>query len=124
MRYYIGTDIIEIERINSEITNVRSRLERIFTKKEIEYCSKFTKSDEHYAARFAGKEAIIKAFAPCRIRLGFQDIEIINHDLGFPIAVINHDDANMYHISLSLSHSGTHAIAVALVMPMQIEVEK
>lgn len=118
MKYYIGTDIIEIERINSEITKVRSRLERIFTKKEIEYCSKFTKSDEHYAARFAGKEATIKAFAPYGIRLGFKNIEIINHDLGFPTVMINHDDANLYHISLSLSHSSTHAIAVALVMPI------
>lgn len=119
MIYHIGSDIIEIERFNSDICKSDSFLLKIFTKPEIEYCSKFKKADEHYAARFAGKEAVIKAFAPCGIRLAFHDIEITNHESGYPVASINHADAGRYQVSLSLSHSGSHAMAVALVVSLQ-----
>jgi holo-[acyl-carrier protein] synthase len=119
MSYSVGTDIVEIARINADITGGESRLRTIFTAREIEYCSGSARPEEHYAARFAGKEAIIKAFAPYGIRPGFRDIEITNHDSGYPVAVISHGKAAQYDISLSLSHSCTHAMAVALVMPRQ-----
>jgi holo-[acyl-carrier protein] synthase len=115
-RYHIGTDIIEIGRFRQESMTMRSRLEKIFTPKEIDYCSKDEKKTaEHYAARFAGKEAIIKAFTPWGVQLGFRDIEITLHQAGYPVAVITHENADLYDISISLSHSENHAIAVALV---------
>ena len=63
MQISTGTDIIEIERIQESIDSLGEKfLEKIYTKKEIQYCeSKNKMKYQHYAARFAAKEAIFKA---------------------------------------------------------------
>ncbi|MGN0688933.1 MAG: holo-ACP synthase, partial [Oscillospiraceae bacterium] len=60
----VGTDIIEIERIKESIENYgKSFLEKVFTEQEIHYCEKHKKMKyQHYAARFAAKEAVSKMF--------------------------------------------------------------
>ena len=62
MNITCGTDIIEIERIKESIENIGEKfLKRVFTDKEIEYCeSKKVQKYQHYAARFAAKEATFK----------------------------------------------------------------
>ena len=114
----IGTDIIEIERI---ITAIKRRgddlIDRLLTKKEKKYCSKYKNPYPHIAARFAAKEAIVKSLG---IGFGkdisFQDIEIINDDLGKPIVELSENIKNKFNspnILISVSHSDKYAIAFA-----------
>ena len=65
MKVTCGTDIIEIERVKESIENTGDAfLRRVFTEKEIEYCeSKNKQKYQHYAARFAAKEAVFKAIS-------------------------------------------------------------
>ena len=65
MKISCGTDIIEIKRIKESIEDLGIKfLERVYTEKEIEYCeSKKNQKYQHYAARFAAKEAIFKAIS-------------------------------------------------------------
>ncbi len=65
MKISCGTDIIEIERIKDSIEETNNKfLNRVYTEKEIEYCeSKKIQKYQHYAARFAAKEAVFKAIS-------------------------------------------------------------
>ena len=64
MKITCGTDIIEIERVKESIENVGTKfIERVYTEKEIEYCESRKKQKyQHYAGRFAAKEAAFKQF--------------------------------------------------------------
>ena len=82
MKITCGTDIIEIERVKESIENLGEKfLERVYTKKEIEYCeSKKKQKYQHYAARFAAKEALFKAISwklEDKYEICWKDIEII-----------------------------------------------
>lgn len=122
MIFGIGTDIIEVERVNTLISKGRDYLETIFTQKEIEYCESRAHKAEHYAARFAAKEATLKAFGTgWRDGLAFIDIEIVNDELGKP-KVNLHGDAKLFSernqlkdVSISLSHIKDIAIAVVIL---------
>jgi len=122
MIFGIGTDIIEVERIDKMVSKGGQYLETLFTENEIEYCEARAKKAEHYAARFAAKEAILKAFGTgWRDGLAFIEIEIINDELGKP-QVYLHGDAKSFfdrnqikQISISLSHIKEIAIAVVIL---------
>ena len=106
--------------------------ERVFTEAEIEYCEKFgDKKYEHYAARFAGKEAIFKAISlelAKKYDIGWKNIEIQRTEDGRPVVSIIADaegklttivekikEENMV-IDVSLSHLESYAIATATVV--------
>ena len=80
-----GVDIIEISRIEKSLTNEKF-VERIFTKKEQEYCnSRKQMAVSSYAARFAAKEAVVKALGTGISGGGlWTDIEILPDDDGAP----------------------------------------
>jgi holo-[acyl-carrier protein] synthase len=82
----IGSDIVKISRIEKLAERYGSRfLERIFTKNEIGYASAKARPALHFAARFAAKEAFVKALGSgLRQGINWSDIEIINDDLGKP----------------------------------------
>ena len=64
---FIGTDIIEVIRINDSIKNYGKRfLNRIFTESEQRYCNSCSQPSIHFAGRFAAKEAVKKAFIDIR----------------------------------------------------------
>jgi holo-[acyl-carrier protein] synthase len=85
MIFGIGTDIFEINRIKDAMERDAGFSGSIFTIDEISYCEKFINKYEHYAARFAAKEAFLKAFGTgWRNGISFRDIEIYNDDLGKP----------------------------------------
>ena len=91
MKICCGTDIIEIERIKKNIEDEKvgkAFVERVYTKKEIEYCeSKKIQKYQHYAARFAAKEAVFKAISnqlEDKYSITWKDIEIINNQQGRP----------------------------------------
>lgn len=111
-----GTDIIEVNRIEDSIKSLGEKfLERVYTKAEIEYCeSKKVTKYEHYAARFAGKEAIFKAISPLlenKFSIEWTDIEILNDEQGRPYVTLKKDVLKDIKIDLSLSHIKEYAIA-------------
>src|SRR5437016_843460 len=82
----IGTDIIEIGRIEKIISRYGQKfLDRIFTKREQEYCLKHKMSSRHFAGRFAAKEAVVKALGTgITLHVAWTDIEILNDSQGKP----------------------------------------
>lgn len=117
MNLQTGIDIIEVNRIEEAIkTQGEKFLTHIFTKKEIEYCSKTNKMQyQHYAARFAAKEAIFKAISfkimPLKEDV-WTEIEIINDETGKPkvdLSAFKFDD--VISMDLSISHLKEYAVA-------------
>lgn len=115
----IGTDIIEIKRIEQTIQKYGYRfLDRIFTSEEQEYCLKYRQAARHFAGRFAAKEAIAKALGTgFGHGLGWLDIEIINSPLGKPEVILSErliQELPTHQISLSISHCHEYATAFAI----------
>lgn len=115
MQIKTGVDIIEIERIKKSIEETEGKIcERIYTAKEIEYCEgKREQRYQHYAARFAGKEAVFKAISPILIdkyNIDWKDIEILNDENGRPHVNVYNKDIKC-NIDISLSHCKEYAIA-------------
>lgn len=81
-----------------------------FTKKEIEYCNSKQEPEQHYAARFAAKEAVIKALNLKEIKM--TDIEILNEEDGKPYVILR--GSKRHDIKISLSHTADKAIAIAM----------
>lgn len=109
----IGIDIEEITRFeNKTLENDKLFLERIFTKKELEYCFSKNATAQHLCARFCAKEALIKALSNKSLNL--NKIETLNDDNGKPYIRIL-DDKNNYKIQISLSHCKNYACANVLV---------
>lgn len=123
MRVKCGIDIIEISRIKEYIEedNEERLKKRVFTKKEIEYCeSKKVQKYQHYAARFAAKEAVFKALSkeiPDKYSITWQDIEISNDETGRPKINLNNININnIEDIDLSISHCKQYATANVVVL--------
>lgn len=118
----IGIDIIEIERVKAAVTKFGdSFLTRVFTAREIKYCSlhKAYKFPE-LAVRFAAKEAYAKAlgtglkgFGRRNHGIGWKEIEIINDAHGKPLLKINGKLNKKAQVSLS--HSRDNAIAYVVI---------
>lgn len=117
MKIKTGIDIIEVDRIQEAIESQGEIfLNKVYTKNEINYCSNTGKMTyQHYAARFAAKEAIFKAISdiiPKEENNILNKIEIINEKSGKPIANLDklHIE-NIESMDLSLSHIKNYAIA-------------
>ena len=111
----IGIDIIDISRFHQDILSKRNILKKIFTEKEIQYCEKKLHADQHYSVRFAGKEAVVKAFLCYGIRIPLNKIEILNKNNGAPFVTILDKNVDNFEIKISLSHSETTVAAVAVI---------
>lgn len=112
----IGCDIIEIGRIEASIERHPEKfLDTIFTKSEQAYCEKFNKPAPHYAARFAAKEAVVKALGTgFRLGITWLDIEILNDPKGKPFVQVSPKLMEQFDnpsFLISLSHSRDYAIA-------------
>lgn len=122
MKISCGTDIIEIERIKDSIEETNNKfLNRVFTEKEIEYCeSKKIQRYQHYAARFAAKEAVFKAISiklEDKYSICWKDIEIINDSQGRPNVILQGNiQKNIEQIDISLSHCKEYATANVVVI--------
>jgi holo-[acyl-carrier protein] synthase len=120
MIHNIGIDIIEIHRIGEMRQKWGDNfLKKLFTSNEISYCSEKAFPDQHYAVRFACKEAFFKAASEIPdFQFNWKSIEIINTDDGKPsinlLSPINTIFQN-YRIHLSLSHSMNYANAVVII---------
>lgn len=119
MKHHIGTDIIEIERVEKAIDRWGEKLlQRVYTDAELDlYRSRLPS----LAARFAGKEAVIKALGkPGGSAAGWREIEILPDSDGKPLVRLlgkakeQADSMGLRGIAISLSHSRDYAIAFAI----------
>ncbi|MCX6968042.1 MAG: holo-ACP synthase [Verrucomicrobia bacterium] len=119
-----GIDLVENARIAASIEKFGDRfLHRIFTANEIAYCAPKPNPVPHYAARFAAKEAISKAFG-CGIgkTLGWLEMEVTNDELGAPHVVLHGAGVELAaargvrQIHVSLTHTDAYAAANALLV--------
>ena len=114
----IGIDLVEVSRIDRAIKRWGDVfLNRIFDSTEIEYSYRHKNPAQHLAARFAAKEAVYKALN-CRCRgLSWRQIVVENLN-GRPICRVTHPD---FHgcVSISLSHTQSHAVAMCVVPEFQ-----
>ena len=122
MRVRTGTDIIEIERVKKSIEETDGKFcERVYTKKEIEYCeSKNIQKYQHYAARFAAKEAIFKAISANmenKYEITWKDVEVLNDKNGRPyVEIKNRFSEGIENIDISISHCKDYATATVVVV--------
>lgn len=122
MKISCGTDIIEIERIKEAIEKSRDKfIEEIYTKAEIQYCeSKKNAKYEHYAARFAAKEAIFKAvsiFLEDKYLITWKNAEILNDEKQKPyIHFIAMEFPQIKSIDISISHCKQYAVANVVIL--------
>jgi holo-[acyl-carrier protein] synthase len=119
----IGIDIIEVARIREVLLRTPRFAERVFTAAERQYCdSRGVVSAQHYAARFAAKEATLKALQTgWRGGISWQDVEVASKENGAPylifsgqvLEVFNNFRATATH--LTISHTSEHAIAQVIL---------
>ena len=116
--YHIGTDIIEIARIEKLINRWgEGFLRRVYTDSELRLCRKKPSS---LAARFAGKEAVIKALGTQNKGVRWREIEILSDPSGKPLvhlygrAQSQAAGLGLNELAISLSHSKEYAIALVM----------
>jgi holo-[acyl-carrier protein] synthase len=115
----IGIDIVEVYRIGETIQRTPRFVERVFTTGERAYCdAKGAAAAQSYAARFAAKEAFLKALKTgWRGKITWQDMEILNDAQGVPSLTIKGEARSLLEalgadrIHLSISHTTDHAVA-------------
>ena len=116
--YGIGTDIIEISRIEKAINRTKLFKEKVYTKKEIEHIEKKKNPYASYAGRFAAKEAISKALGTGVRDFLLKDIEILNDELGKPIVYLYNEIKKLAEglkIQISISHSREYAVSTVIL---------
>jgi holo-[acyl-carrier protein] synthase len=118
----VGIDMVEVERMAASIKKESGFREMVFSKAEIAYCESKKNKFEHYAARFAAKEAFFKALGTGWLENTlFNEVEITNTDNGKPelkllgstLAIIN--TMGIKKILVSLSHVKKIASAVVII---------
>lgn len=123
MIYGIGTDIIEVARVEDKIRRVQGFREMIFSVAEITYCEQQAAPYQSYAARFAAKEAFFKALGTGwgHGNLQFNEVEIVNDKYGKPILYLVGAAADklaslqIRSIHTSLSHIKETAMATVII---------
>jgi holo-[acyl-carrier protein] synthase len=119
----IGIDIVEVSRVRAAIKRTPRFLERVFTQTERDYCdARGASSFMHYAARFAAKEAAMKALGTGWAEgISWHDAEITRTERGAPILKLHgraHEiflELGAARTHLSLSHTSEHAIAQVIL---------
>lgn len=120
----IGVDIVSVSRIRDLIERQGDRfLERVYTPAEREYCAKFKDPSERYAARFAAKEAVAKAFTTgIGEHLNWKSVGIVSGERGQPEVELDAlgkallSQVGGTHVAVSLSHTEETAIAFATII--------
>ncbi len=118
----LGTDLIEIERVQKSLARFGQRfMERVFTEGEIAYCKQKKHSAESFAARFAAKEAAAKALGTGIAHgISWREIEVRRNPGERPTlhlmgrAAERADSMGVRHLQLSLTHNNSVAMAVVI----------
>ena len=108
----VGVDIVEIKRVGAQAHN-RRFLQRVFTPQEVAYCRSRKHAAQHFAVRFAAKEAVWKAVG--NKKLLHRDIQVWNRPDGKPeVSFPARFKTLGSRISISLSHGRDYAVAMAI----------
>ena len=112
----LGTDIVEIVRIGEMIERHGELfLQRVYTEQEVAYCQKRSSSYQHFAGRWAAKEAVLKALGTGWAKgIAWRDIEVISLASGQPR--VNVYGAGISGYLVSISHCRSHATAAAVAV--------
>ncbi|HTP66888.1 MAG TPA: holo-[acyl-carrier-protein] synthase [Geobacteraceae bacterium] len=119
MIFGTGIDIVDISRFERFVReNNEPLFRRLFTEQEQAYCADRRRSAQHYALRFAAKEAFVKALGTgLADGIAWHDMEVVNDPSGKPDLVLSGRAADLFReqgllrVFLSLSHDGNYAIA-------------
>ncbi|MDB6093509.1 MAG: holo-acyl-carrier-protein synthase [Verrucomicrobia bacterium] len=120
----LGADLIEVERVRGVLERQGPRfLERVFTEEERVYCSGMAHPHKHYAARFAAKEAVSKCFTTgIGAELGWKSVSVYHGSRKEPLIRLDEKGQALLaqvgatHVMVTLSHTETHAMAVAAIV--------
>ncbi|MFQ5965221.1 MAG: holo-ACP synthase [Candidatus Scalinduaceae bacterium] len=122
---YTGIDIIEVKRIEKIVLAHKNFVKRVYTEGEIKYCQSKRNCFQHYAARFASKEAVLKALGTgFSDRMKWTDVETLNAKSGKPYVNLYGRakelamEKDIGEITISLSHCKDYAIAHVLLIPV------
>jgi holo-[acyl-carrier protein] synthase len=124
MVFGIGIDVVDNNRISDSIRRHGQRfVDRVFHASEIDYCRSMQNPAPHFAARFAAKEAVSKAFGTgFAHNVSWRDIEISRKPTGEPFVILHGgaaalaDQLRIRSVLVSLSHTENYAVANALLM--------
>lgn len=118
----LGIDMVEVDRVALKISKNNGFTELVFSEKEIAYCESKANKFEHYAARFAAKEAFLKACGTgWTSGSSFNEIEVMNDSEGKPqISLLGQtaslvDKIGFNKVFVSLSHLKSMASAVVII---------
>jgi holo-[acyl-carrier protein] synthase len=118
-----GVDVVGVERLRRLVEGHEDRQRTLFTARELEYCRGKRRQYEHMAARFAAKEAVLKAFGTgISQRMRWTDVEVVNDSLGRPTirlegAVASFAERHgLRDLDVSLSHMENLAVAHAITL--------
>ncbi len=120
----IGVDIVSVSRIRDLLARQGKRFaERVYTPAEQAYCSRFKDPAERYAARFAAKEAVAKAFTTgIGEQLDWKSVGVVGGERGQPTVELDEKGQRLLaqvggrHVAISLSHTSETAIAFAAII--------
>lgn len=120
----VGTDIVEIVRIGEMIERHGELfLQRVYTEQEIRYCQQRKESIQHYAGRWAAKEAVMKTLGTGFTKgVGWKDIEVCNEKSGQPLILLTGGAARVAtglgigSVLITISHCRAYATATAIAM--------
>lgn len=119
----VGVDMVDIARMERVLARTPRVRERVFTKEERAYCDRRARPAEHYAARFAAREAVLKALGTGFAGVGLADVSVaMDERTGAPRAVLAGAAAaeaarqGVVEVALSLSHTRDVAVANAVAV--------
>src|SRR4051812_43195132 len=120
----LGADLVEVDRIKGVLDRQGERfLNRVFTEEERAYCLGMKYPHKHFAARFAAKEAVSKAFTTgIGAELGWKSISVYHGERHEPLVRLDQKGIALLkqvgasHVMLTLSHTDTNALAVAALV--------
>jgi holo-[acyl-carrier protein] synthase len=118
----VGIDIIEVSRVEDKLNRTPGLKEKLYTPLEMSYCESKKFPYQHYAGRFAAKEAFFKALGTGWSQgVKFREVEIRNLESGQPVIEVYGQTRQLCqskgvsHFHVSLSHLRTHAVATVII---------
>jgi holo-[acyl-carrier protein] synthase len=113
-QFAIGNDLIFLPHFEASLTDLFKK--KVYTNNEIAYCTSYNDSLLRYASTWAAKEAVYKALKQLSpAPLNWKNIEIVREKAaGKPTVMLHHNDVT-YQVSLTISHDGDYAWALAFI---------
>ncbi|QXC60346.1 holo-ACP synthase [Aquihabitans sp. G128] len=119
----IGVDLVDVDRLRTSLARTPSLADRLFTPGERDYALAARDPTERFAARFAAKEAVLKALGVGLGAADWHDIEVVRAESGAPSLVLTgraralSDAAGVGRWLLTLTHTARTAEAIAVALP-------